>query len=193
MNIISDILEFLVFIILITLSVKPLGKYVANVFAGQKTILTSIFSPIENFFYKISGIDTKYEMNWKEYAISFLIFNVIGFFVLFMILIFQGFLPLNPQHFEGFSFDLAFNTVSSFVTNTNWQAYSGENKTSYFTQMLGLTTQNFLSAVNGMVVLIALIRGLVRNFSNWVFLGRCYKGYAVHFFTISADNCYYFS
>lgn len=163
MYVVNDILEFVAFVILLTLCVKPLGKYIAKIFDGQKTFLTPIFSPVESFFYKISGVDPKYETNWKEYAISFLIFNAIGFFVLFMILILQGFLPLNPQHFKGFSFDLAFNTAISFVTNTNWQAYSGENKASYFTQMVGLTTQNFLSAVSGMVVLIALIRGLIRK------------------------------
>ncbi|SDB99244.1 K+-transporting ATPase ATPase A chain [Desulfurella multipotens] len=160
---ISDIIQFLVFIVLVSLLVKPLGSYMANVFNGEKTVLSLVFRPIEIFIYKIANIDETYEMNWKEFAISMLIFNAIGFVVLFLILVLQQFLPLNPQHFKGFNLDLAFNTAVSFITNTNWQAYSGENTASYFTQMLGLAVQNFLSAVTGIVVLLALIRGFTRK------------------------------
>ncbi|MGC8615874.1 MAG: potassium-transporting ATPase subunit KdpA [Desulfurella sp.] len=160
---ISDIIQFLVFIVLVSLLVKPLGSYMANVFNGEKTVLSVVFRPIEIFIYKIANIDETYEMNWKEFAISMLIFNAIGFVVLFLILVLQQFLPLNPQHFKGFNLDLAFNTAVSFITNTNWQAYSGENTASYFTQMLGLAVQNFLSAVTGIVVLLALIRGFTRK------------------------------
>ncbi|PMP87773.1 MAG: potassium-transporting ATPase subunit A, partial [Desulfurella sp.] len=160
---ISDIIQFLVFIVLVSLLVKPLGSYMANVFNGEKTVLSVVFRPIEIFIYKIANIDETYEMNWKEFAISMLIFNSIGFVVLFLILVLQQFLPLNPQHFKGFNLDLAFNTAVSFITNTNWQAYSGENTASYFTQMLGLAVQNFLSAVTGIVVLLALIRGFTRK------------------------------
>ncbi|MGC8501943.1 potassium-transporting ATPase subunit KdpA [Desulfurella sp.] len=160
---ISDIIQFLVFIVLLSFLVKPLGSYMANVFNGEKTVLSVVFRPMEIFIYKIANIDETYEMNWKEFAISMLIFNAIGFVVLFLILVLQQFLPLNPQHFKGFNLDLAFNTAVSFITNTNWQAYSGENTASYFTQMLGLAVQNFLSAVTGIVVLLALIRGFARK------------------------------
>ncbi|WP_291490403.1 potassium-transporting ATPase subunit KdpA [Desulfurella sp.] len=160
---ISDIVQFLVFIVLLSFLVKPLGSYMANVFNGEKTVLSVVFRPIEIFIYKIANIDETYEMNWKEFAISMLIFNAIGFVVLFLILVLQQFLPLNPQHFKGFNLDLAFNTAVSFITNTNWQAYSGENTASYFSQMLGLAVQNFLSAVTGIVVLLALIRGFARK------------------------------
>jgi len=160
---IYDIVEFIIFIVLVTALVKPLGNYMAKVFEGEKTFFSSIFQPIENLIYKLSSIDPYYEMNWKEFAISMLIFNAIGLFVLFLILICQQFLPLNPQHFKGFNLDLAFNTAVSFITNTNWQAYSGESTASYFSQMLGLAVQNFLSAVTGIVILLAIIRGFARK------------------------------
>ncbi len=160
---ISDIIQFLAFIVLLSLLVKPLGTYMAHVFNGEKTLLSVIFAPIERFVYKIGNIDETYGMDWKEFAISMLIFNAIGFVVLFLILVLQQFLPLNPQHFKGFNLDLAFNTAVSFITNTNWQAYAGENTATYFTQMLGLAVQNFLSAVTGIVVLLALIRGFARK------------------------------
>ncbi len=98
------------------------------------------------------------EMNWRQYALAIVLFNLLGFVLLFVILICQGRLPLNPQHFEGMSWDLAFNTAVSFVTNTNWQAYSGENTLSYLSQMAGLTVQNFLSAATGLAVAFAIIR-----------------------------------
>ncbi len=163
MNIVGDVVEFSVFIIVLTLFVKPLGKYMALVFDNKNTFLSPVLSPIENFFYKISSIDPSHEMNWKEYAVSMIIFNFIGFVILFLILIFQQFLPLNPQHLKGFSLDLALNTAVSFVTNTNWQAYSGETTVSYFSQMAGLAVQNFLSAATGIAILIALIRGFSRK------------------------------
>ncbi len=163
MNIVGDVVEFSVFIIVLTLFVKPLGKYMALVFDNKNTFLSPVLSPIENFFYKISSIDPSHEMNWKEYAVSMIIFNFIGFVILFLILIFQQFLPLNPQHLKGFSLDLALNTAVSFVTNTNWQAYNGETTVSYFSQMVGLAVQNFLSAATGIAILIALIRGFSRK------------------------------
>lgn len=160
---ITDIIEFLVFIILVTALVKPIGNYMSKVFEGEKTFLSIIFLPIEKLIYKVSKIHPSYEMNWKEFAISMLIFNAIGFIVLFLILIFQQFLPLNPQHLKGFNLDLAFNTAVSFITNTNWQAYSGESTASYFSQMLGFAVLNFLSAVTGIVILLAIIRGFARK------------------------------
>ncbi|OSS41158.1 Potassium-transporting ATPase A chain [Desulfurella amilsii] len=160
---IADIVEFVVFVVLLTALVKPLGNYITKVFEGEKTFLSPVFQPIENLIYKVSGIDPSHEMDWKEFAISMLIFNAIGFVVLFSILIFQQFLPLNPQHFKGFNLDLAFNTAVSFITNTDWQAYSGESTASYFSQMLGLAVQNFLCAAYGIVILLTVIRGFARK------------------------------
>ncbi len=158
-----DLLEFGIFFAILTLLVKPVGKYMSKVYMGERTFLSPLISPVEKWIYRLTGVDADREMNWKEYALSMLLFNFIGFLVLFLILIFQNFLPLNPEHFKGFSLPLAFNTAVSFVTNTNWQAYSGESAASYFTQMAGLAVQNFLSAATGMAILVALIRGLSRK------------------------------
>lgn len=173
----SDIIQFAVFLILLTILVKPLGSYMAKVFNGDNTFLSIIFNPIERFIYKSAKIDQNHQMNWKEFAFSMLILNAIGFVVLFLILLLQQFLPLNLQHFKGFNVDLAFNTAVSFITNTDWQAYSGETTASYFTQMCGLAVQNFLSATTGIVALLALIRGFSRkqtsNIGNfWVDIVR---------------------
>lgn len=138
------------------------GNYIAKVFAGEKNLLSSFVQPIENAIYKICGID-QLEQNWKKYATSMLVFNIIGVIFLFAILKLQNFLPLNVKNFPGLETSLALNTAISFVTNTNWQAYSGENTLSYFSQMIGLTVQNFLSAATGIALLIAFIRGIARS------------------------------
>ncbi len=177
LNIALDLLEFGVFFVILTLLVKPIGKYMAKVYTGEKVFLSSLISPVEKWIYWLTGVEADHDMNWKEYALSMLWFNFIGFAVLFLILVFQGYLPLNPEHFKGFSLSLALNTAISFVTNTNWQAYSGESMASYFTQMAGLAVQNFLSAATGMAILIALIRGISRKNAKaignfWVDLTR---------------------
>ncbi|AEE14467.1 Potassium-transporting ATPase A chain [Thermodesulfobium narugense DSM 14796] len=159
MNLFLDLLQFALFIILLTLCVKPFGLYIAKVFQGEKIFISKIISPIEQFVYKLSFVNPENQMDWKEYAVSMLLFNMIGFIFLFLLLLTQQLLPLNPEHFQGFSLDLALNSAISFITNTNWQAYSGESSTSYLTQMLGFTVQNFLSAATGIAILIALIRG----------------------------------
>ena len=107
-------------------------------------------------------IDSNEQMGWKKYAAAALTFNLFGFLLLFLLNLVQNILPLNPQHFSGISWDLAFNSAASFVTNTNWQAYSGESSMSYLTQMLGFCVQNFLSAATGIAVLFALIRGFIK-------------------------------
>lgn len=146
-------------LLLFTCILTPfLGRYIYHIFENKNKVGT-----LEGIIYKLCGIDPKDEMRWTEYAKSMLIFNAIGFVTLFLILVFQNRLPLNPQQFPGVPVDLAYNTSASFVTNTNWQAYSGESTLSYFSQMLGLAVQNFLSAATGLVVLIALIRGMVRK------------------------------
>ena len=129
---------------------------------GEKVFLSKILNPIENFIYKILRIDKDEEMDWKKYSISVIAFSVIGFVILFLLQMVQGILPLNPEGIKGMSWHLSFNTASSFVTNTNWQSYSGESQATYLTQMIGLTVQNFVSAAAGIAVLFALIRGFTR-------------------------------
>ena len=141
---------------------KPLGLYMAKVYSGDVKFLRNI----ETFFYKISGIDPTQEMNWKSYALSIILFSFGGFILLYALLRFQDVLPLNPENLPAISPDLAFNTAVSFVTNTNWQSYGGESTMSYFSQMVGLTVQNFISAAIGMAVLVALIRGFARRNSD---------------------------
>jgi len=170
-------LQFAVYLIVVLFLVKLLGKYMARVYEGGRTVLSPILGPVERFFYRIAGVKIEDEMDWKNYAGSLLLFNLVGIVFLYLILRLQHILPLNPLSLEGISPDQAFNTAVSFVTNTNWQSYSGETTLSMFTQMVGLTVQNFLSAATGMAVLIALIRGLVRHATDklgnfWVDLTR---------------------
>jgi len=168
MEIFFDIGVMLFFLIVLTLLVKPLGTYMTNVFQNKRTLLSPILMPIEDLIYKVAGVKHDEEMYWKDYAKALLLFNGLGIIVLFLILLLQGNLPLNPQEFPGFSLDLAFNTAVSFVTNTNWQAYSGESAASYLTQMSGLAVQNFLSAATGLCIAIALIRGFTRHTSQTI-------------------------
>ncbi len=159
---INSIIQYSLYLIILVVLAIPLGKYIGKVMNGEKVFLTKILSPVENFIYKVLKIDKNEEMNWKKYALSVAVFSIIGFVILFLLQIVQGVLPLNPEGVKGVSLDLSFNTTSSFVTNTNWQAYSGESQLSYLTQMLGLTVQNFVSAAAGIAVLFALIRGFTR-------------------------------
>lgn len=163
-------------ILLIALSI-PLGNYIYKVMTGQKVFLSRAVSPLENGIYKGMGIRGEDEMSPKEYALATVLFSLIGLIIVFGIQMMQNVLPLNPQHMKSVNWDLAFNTAASFVSNTNWQAYSGESTLSYFTQSVGLTVQNFLSAATGIAVLFALIRGfIVRNQKTignfWVDLTR---------------------
>ena len=155
------------FYTLLLIAVSPfIGKYMTRIFQGEKTLLSPILGPLERLIYRVCGVDAQKEMGWKEYTLCLLAFNGLGLLVLFLMLMCQGFLPLNPNHLPGLKWDLAFNTAVSFVTNTNWQAYSGESTLSYFSQMLGLGVQNFLSAATGLTVLLAFIRGLKRKKTN---------------------------
>jgi K+-transporting ATPase ATPase A chain len=160
------------------LCIKPLGIYIANVMEGKPIWALRIGAPVERFFYRASGVDAATEMGWKRYAVALLLFNALGALVVYLLQRLQLWLPLNPQHFANVSPDSSFNTAVSFITNTNWQGYSGESTMSYLTQMAGLAVQNFLSAATGIVVAIALIRGLARHSSKsignfWVDLTRC--------------------
>ncbi len=159
----NDILQIVIFFGVLLLLAKPLGVYMARVYEGQPSGLDRVLGPVERFFYRICGIKPDEEMRWKKYAGSMLLFSATGFFFLYLLQRFQGILPLNPQKFAGVSPDLSFNTAVSFMTNTNWQSYGGETTMSYFTQMIGLGVQNFVSAAAGMAVLVALIRGFKRH------------------------------
>jgi len=157
---------------------SPLGRFMVRVFEGEHHFLSHLLGPIERWIYKLSDVDPAKEMSWKAYAIAMLIFNIAGGAVLLVMELTQQWLPFNPQHLPNVPFALAFNTAVSFMTNTNWQAYSGENTMSYFTQMAGLAVHNFVSAATGIAVAVALVRGLVRKQANgignfWADLTRC--------------------
>lgn len=150
--------DIIFLIVLVALSI-PLGNYIYRIMSGQTVFLSRMISPIENGLYKLMGIANEDEMSPKNYAMAVLIFSSIGFIFVFAIQMLQNILPLNPENFQPPSWDLAFNTAASFVSNTNWQAYSGELSLSYFTQAVGLGVQNFLSAATGIAVVFALTRG----------------------------------
>ena len=154
---------FIVFLLLVLAAVRPLGLYMANVFEGHAIWPVRAAAPLERAVYRLCGIEPVREMGWKEYAAGLLLFNAIGGLVVYLLQRCQLWLPLNPQKFANLSPDSAFNTAVSFITNTNWQSYSGESAMSYLTQMAGLAVQNFLSAATGIVVAIVLIRGLARH------------------------------
>jgi K+-transporting ATPase ATPase A chain len=148
------------FIGILCLTTPALGSWLARVFQGEKHILKPLLGWLENSIYKVSAINPAEEMSWKTYACALLLFSFWGFLTTFLVLIFQGYLPLNPQNFPDLSTALAFNTAVSFGTNTNWQAYAGESTMSNLSQMIVLTVHNFLSAASGIAVLLALARGL---------------------------------
>jgi K+-transporting ATPase ATPase A chain len=158
-----DVLTVLLFLGILTLCALPLGKFIAKVFSNKRTLLSPVVGPVERLVYRLLGIDDKEEMTWKTYALSLIIFNAIGIVALFVLELVQGLLPFNPQRFGAVRWDTALNAAISFVTNTNWQAYGGEQTMSYLTQMVGLTVQNFLSAAVGLAAAIAFIRGFVRK------------------------------
>ncbi|HSV85503.1 MAG TPA: potassium-transporting ATPase subunit KdpA [Levilinea sp.] len=170
-------LQILLYLLILILAVKPLGGYMAKIHQGERVFLTPVLGPTERWLYRLASIDKDEEMNWKEYAGALLLFSAIGLVSLFLLLIIQQFHPLNPMGKGAVSPDLAFNTATSFVTNTNWQNYGGEGTLSYLSQMLGLTVQNFFSAAAGMGVLVAFIRGFTRHNTHhlgnfWVDLTR---------------------
>lgn len=158
----TAVIQYVLYLAILTVLAVPLGSYIKKVMFGEPTFLSKALTPCENLIYKVMKIDKEEQMNWKKYAVSVLIFSGIGLVFLFLLQILQGVLPGNPQRLPGVKWDLSFNTASSFVTNTNWQAYSGESTLSYLTQSLGLTVQNFVSAATGIAVLFALIRGFIR-------------------------------
>jgi len=172
-------LQYVLFVAIVTILVKPLGGYMERVFSRQRTVLDRLFLPVERLLYRITAVDPNLEMTGKEYATCFVLFGLAGTLLLYGILRLQQFLPwFFPQyHTTPLSPDLALNTAISFSTTTTWQAYAGENTMSYFSQMVGLCAQNFLAGAAGLAVGIAFIRGLARQLSDtlgnfWVDLTR---------------------
>lgn len=167
----------LAFFALVLLPAPWLGRFYYKVMEGQRTWLSPVLGPVEKICYRIAGVDPATEQSWQKYTLALLVFNLMGFVLLFAILLFQQYLPLNPQQLPGQEWTQAFNTAVSFVTNTNWQSYSGEATLSYFSQMAGLTVQNFVSAATGLAVLVALCRGISRRSAHtlgnfWVDMTR---------------------
>ncbi|WP_418666004.1 potassium-transporting ATPase subunit KdpA [Allofournierella sp.] len=158
----NQILQYALYIMILVGLAIPLGRYMYKVMVGEKTFLSRVLQPVESGLCRLCRIDPGEQMSWKKYALAVGLFSAFGFLFLFLLNLLQGFLPLNPEGIPGCSWHLSFNTTASFVTNTNWQAYSGELQLSYLTQMLGLTVQNFVSAASGIAVLFALIRGFVK-------------------------------
>jgi K+-transporting ATPase ATPase A chain len=171
-------IQILLFCVIVVALVKPLGGYMTRVFNGEATFLSPVLRPVEAIVYGLGGVDAKREQHWLTYTVAMLLFNLVGFLLLYAFMRLQGVLPLNPAGQSAVAPDLAFNTAVSFATNTNWQNYGGETTMSYLTQMLGLTVQNFLSAATGIVLAVALIRGFARASMNtvgnfWVDVTRC--------------------
>ena len=157
------IARVLFFLLVVFLLVKPLGTYMARVYEGERTFLDQLVKPFERWLYRVCGIDPEADMPWQTYTIALLAFTIAGMLLLYALQRVQGVLPLNPQGLGPVDPSLAFNTATSFATNTNWQNYGGETTLSYLSQMAGLTVKNFTSAAVGMAVLVALIRGLTRR------------------------------
>ena len=173
----NDWIYVVSYLSLIAVATPLLGSWMCRAFSGEPYWLSTVSGRIEMIIYRVCGISPQEEMHWKDYLAALLIFNALGFSAVFLLQSFQGYLPLNPADLAGVSWPLAFNTAVSFMTNTNWQAYSGEATMSYLVQMLGLTVQNFLSAATGIAVFLALTRGLTGKSSNgvgnfWVDLTR---------------------
>jgi|SRR5580658_831463 K+-transporting ATPase ATPase A chain len=174
----NGIVQIVLFCVVIIALVRPFGLYMTRVFEGEPTFLSPIIRPVERLLYWLAGVDVEAEQDWLIYGTAMLIFNLASALLLYAILRLQDRLPFNPQGIPALSPELALNTAVSFVTNTNWQFYSGESQMSYFTQMLGLTVHNFVSAATGVALAMALIRGFARRSARtignfWVDLTRC--------------------
>ena len=156
-------LQLIIYLVILIALAKPLGLFMTRVYQGERTFLDPVIKPAEKLIYRLSGVNPEAEMNWKVYALTMLLFNGLGLLVVYLLQRLQGVLPLNPQGFGAVAPDSSWNTAVSFATNTNWQGYGGETTMSYLTQMLAMTTQNFVSAATGMAILIAMIRGIARH------------------------------
>jgi potassium-transporting ATPase potassium-binding subunit len=173
----NSIMQIGFYFAVLLLLVRPLGRFMARVFQRERTFLDPVFGPVERLVYRLARINPDEEMDWKANAVAMLLFNAVGLFAVYALQRFQHLLPLNPQGLGVVTPDSAFNTAVSFASNTNWQGYGGETTMSYFTQMMGLTVQNFVSAATGMALLALFIRGIARHSmktlgSFWVDLTR---------------------
>ena len=171
-------MQIIVFFVLLTALTRPLGGYLFRVFEGQRSFAGRVLGPLERGCYRLAGVNPAQEQTWTGYTLAMLAFNLVGFVLLYSLQLLQYRLPLNPQQLAAVEPHLAFNTAMSFVTNTNWQSYGGETTLSYLVQMLGLTTQNFVSAATGIALALALTRGFSRRSAQtlgnfWVDLTRC--------------------
>jgi K+-transporting ATPase ATPase A chain len=155
--------QIVLFFVVLTALTPLIGGYMARVFGGERVFLTPVLGPVERLFYRLMRTDPEREQDWKGYARTVIVFNLLSFLALYLILRTQGIHPINPQGFHSGTWDVSFNTAASFVTNTNWQFYAGETTLSNFSQMAGLTVQNFVSAAVGIAVLVAVIRGFSRR------------------------------
>jgi K+-transporting ATPase ATPase A chain len=171
-------LQIVFFLLVVLALTKPLGAFMTRVFNREKTVLDPVLRPVERLLYCVTGVDDAREMRWTEYAEAMLLFSGVTLLLLYLLERVQAALPLNPQKLPGLDPALAFNTAASFTTNTNWQAYVPETTMSYLTQMAGLSYHNFISAAVGIVLAIAVIRGIARREQEtignfWVDLTRC--------------------
>jgi len=170
--------QIALYAIIVVALVKPVGRYMTDVFMGERTVLSPVLRPLEAGIYRLCGIDPRAEQHWVAYAAAMLLFSLAGMLLLYALMRLQGALPFNPQGMAAVSPDLAFNTAASFTTNTNWQNYGGESTMSYLVQMAGLTVHNFASAATGIALAVALIRGFARRSAQsignfWIDLTRC--------------------
>ena len=179
--------QIVVFFAIVVAITKPIGTFLYRVFEGERTFLHPVFSPLERLIYRFSGVRENEEQSWIGYSASMISLSVFSFLAVYLLQRLQGHLPLNPMHFTTpqapqnatpMTPDLAYNTAVSFMTNTNWQAYSPDTTMSYLTQMAALTVQNFVSAAVGIAVAVALIRGFARHTAKtignfWVDVTRC--------------------
>jgi K+-transporting ATPase ATPase A chain len=169
--------ELALLLVLLVISTPVLGWYLAKVFGGGKAPGDRVFHPVERLVYRVTGVDEASEQRWTTYAYALLAFSFVSMLILYVQLRFQGHLPFNPDHMKGVGPAVSFNTAVSFLTNTNWQNYSGESTMSHLTQMSGLAFHNFVSAAAGAAVAVALVRGLIRRRTNtlgnfWVDITR---------------------
>src|SRR6266511_2554278 len=164
---VSDLVQPLLLLVLVILITPPLGAYIARAMEGQRTFLHPLLGPVERLTHRALRVQPQREQAWKPYARSMLAFSVVSIALLYLLQRVQGLLPLNPDGHGAVSPFLALNTAVSFVTNTNWQNYSGEETMSHLTQMAGLAVQNFASAAVGLAIAIALVRGVVDNFHGF--------------------------
>ena len=171
---VQGILQIVVLLAVLALLAKPIGTYMYRVYHGERTFLDPVLRPVERGVYRFMGVDAEQEMRWTTYALALMALNVVGFLVLFLLIVLQPYLPLNTQHFKHVPLWVAWNTAVSFTTNTNWQAYGGESTLSYLTQMW-LVVQQFLSPITGVCFLLAMIRGFVRHNSET--LGNFWKDF----------------